>query len=50
VGHVPDQDEFLEVLTVSLAEALRWVRNGRISDVKTIIGLMWADRIAADGW
>jgi ADP-ribose pyrophosphatase len=50
VGHVPDQDEFLEVLTVSLAEALRWVRNGRITDVKTIIGLMWADRIAADGW
>ncbi len=42
VVHAPDQDEFLEVLTVSLAKALRWVRDGRITDVKTIIGLMWA--------
>jgi ADP-ribose pyrophosphatase len=50
VGHAPEQDEFLEVLTVDLVEALRWVRGGRITDVKTIIGLMWADRIAADGW
>jgi len=50
VGRAPDPDEFLEVLTVRLSEALRWVRDGRITDVKTIIGLMWADRIAADGW
>lgn len=42
VEHAPDPEEFLEVLTVSLAEALRWVREGRITDVKTIIGLMWA--------
>jgi ADP-ribose pyrophosphatase len=41
VEQAPDPDEFLEVLTVSLAEALRWVRDGRITDVKTIIGLMW---------
>lgn len=50
VAHARDPDEFLEVLTVSLTEALRWVRDGRISDVKTIIGLMWAARIAEDGW
>jgi ADP-ribose pyrophosphatase len=50
VGHAPDHDEFLEALTVSLAEALRWVRDGRITDVKTIIGLMWAERAAAVGW
>lgn len=48
VGHAPDQDEFLEVLTVSLAEALRWVRDGRITDVKTIIGLMWADKFCRE--
>ena len=44
VEHAPEQDEFLEVLTVSLAEALRWVKDGRITDVKTIIGLLWADK------
>lgn len=50
VGYAPDPDEYLEVLTVSLAEALHWARDGRITDVKTVIGLMWADRIAANGW
>jgi ADP-ribose diphosphatase len=44
VEHAPEQDEFLEVLTVSLGEALGWIRDGRITDVKTVIGLMWADR------
>ena len=50
VEQAPDPDEFLEVLTVSLAEALRWVRGGRITDVKTIIGLMWAERAVAEEW
>ena len=44
VGHLLEQDEFLEVLTVSLAEALRWVKDGRVTDVKTVIGLLWADK------
>jgi ADP-ribose pyrophosphatase len=39
-----DDGEFLEVLPVRLAEALEWVRAGRITDTKTIIGLLWADR------
>ena len=50
VGHAPEQDEFLEALTVSLAEALNWVKEGRITDVKTIIGLLWADRLSRVGW
>ncbi len=44
VAHAPEQDEFLEVLTVSFTEALNWVKEGRITDVKTIIGLFWADK------
>lgn len=44
VGQAPEEGEFLDVMTVSLAEALDWVRAGRITDVKTIIGLMWADK------
>ena len=42
VGHAPDDEEFLEVVTVRLAEALAWVRDGRITDQKSIIGLLWA--------
>ena len=40
----PDEGEFLETLEVSMAEALQWVQAGRISEVKSIIGLMWADK------
>src|SRR5713101_9407729 len=36
-----DEGEFLEVLHVAPAEALRWVREGKISDGKTINGLFW---------
>jgi ADP-ribose pyrophosphatase len=39
-----DEGEFLEVMPVRLAEALEWVRAGRITDTKTIIGLLWVDK------
>ncbi|MBI3043512.1 MAG: NUDIX hydrolase [Betaproteobacteria bacterium] len=44
VGHAPDDGELLEVVPVRLDEALRWVRDGTITDVKTIVGLLWAER------
>jgi ADP-ribose pyrophosphatase len=44
VGHAPDDGEFLEVVPVALAEALEWIRDGKITDQKTIIGLLWADK------
>jgi ADP-ribose pyrophosphatase len=34
--------EFLEVFTLPLAEALERVRDGRITDAKTAVGLLWA--------
>ncbi|MCW5624088.1 MAG: NUDIX hydrolase [Burkholderiales bacterium] len=40
-----DAEEFLETLIVPLTDALAWVRDGRITDVKTIIGLFWAERL-----
>ena len=40
-----DQDEFLELLPTTLEKALNWVWNGNITDVKTIIGLLWAERL-----
>jgi ADP-ribose pyrophosphatase len=44
VEHAPDPDEFLERVTVGFAEALRWVKEGKITDQKTVIGLLWADK------
>jgi len=36
-----DEGEFLEVLTLPFDEALAMVRDGRISDGKTVAGLLW---------
>ncbi len=36
-----DQDEFLELVPVTIQQAFDWVKSGRISDVKTIIGILW---------
>ncbi len=44
VGHAPDDGELLEVVPVKMAAALRWVKQGKISDEKTVIGLLWADK------
>jgi ADP-ribose pyrophosphatase len=37
-----DAGEFLEVFSLPFAEALAMAADGRISDVKSIIGLFWA--------
>ncbi len=37
-----EADEFIEVVTVALSEALRWIEQGRITDGKTILGLLFA--------
>lgn len=37
-----DVGEFLEVLTLPFGEALAMAADGRLSDVKTIVGLYWA--------
>lgn len=45
-----DHNEFLDVLTLSLAEAVAAVRDGRITDAKTITTLFWAEKVLNDGW
>jgi len=32
------------VVPMKMAAALRWVERGRITDEKTVIGLLWADK------
>lgn len=49
-GANPDDGEFLEVLALSLDTAMEWVRQGKITDCKTITGLLWAEKILRQGW
>lgn len=43
-----DEGEFLEVFELSLADALEWIRLGKINDSKTILGLFWLDKYLHD--
>jgi ADP-ribose pyrophosphatase len=45
-----DEGEFLETFTASIDELLQWVREGKITDVKTIIGVFWLDKLRAGDW
>jgi len=45
-----DEGEFLETLRLPLREALKWVQVGKIRDSKTMIGLLWLDRIVNGNW
>ena len=40
-----DVDEFIEIMPTRLEDAVKMVWSGQITDVKTIIGLLWAERI-----
>jgi len=45
-----DEEEFLEVFTLPLATALAWVREGKITDAKTLSGLFWAEKVLSGDW
>lgn len=45
-----DEGEYLELLTPHWTEVLGWVRDGRITDVKTIIGTHWLEKLLLGGW
>lgn len=42
---IPDEDEFIETVELTLEEALEMIEDGEISDSKTIIGVLYASRI-----
>jgi len=50
VGGAPEQGEFLEVIELSLSDALLAVRDGEITDGKTIAGLFWGEKIFSGIW
>ena len=45
-----DEGEFLETFTATVPELLDMVRRGEITDVKTIIGAFWLEKIVAGAW
>lgn len=50
IGHERDHGEFLDVVEMSVGDALLAVRDGDITDAKTISALMWAEKIATGIW
>lgn len=45
-----DEGEFLDTFTVDVRTLLSWVRAGQITDVKTIIGTFWLEKILSGSW
>lgn len=45
-----DKGEFLEVFTASQADLMGWIREGSITDVKTVIGAFWLEKLANGSW
>lgn len=49
-GHQRDDDEFLEVFSLPIDQALAMVQTGEICESKTIIGLFWLEKILSGAW
>ncbi len=49
-GQQLDHGEFLELTWLSLAELEAGVRNGSVTDAKTITALYWAEKVLAKAW
>ncbi|MTW13981.1 NUDIX domain-containing protein [Pseudoduganella eburnea] len=45
-----DDGEFIETITATVDEMLDWVRSGKITDVKTVIGAFWLDKLRSGDW
>jgi ADP-ribose pyrophosphatase len=45
----PDEDERLELSAVSIDDALGMVERGEIADAKSMLGILWLDRLRAAG-
>lgn len=47
-GSKLDEGEFLEVFELPLAEAIEWIKLGKINESKTIVGLFWLEKYLKD--
>jgi ADP-ribose pyrophosphatase len=44
-GHPGEDDEFIETATMSIDAALQKILAREITELKTILGVFWADRL-----
>jgi len=45
-----DAGEFLDVFSASADELLQWCRDGRITDAKTLTGMLWLQNLRSGAW
>lgn len=45
-----DDGEFLDVFTATAEELDQWMQQGRLTDAKTIVGMMWLKQWRAGAW
>jgi ADP-ribose pyrophosphatase len=45
-----DAGEFLDVFSASADELLQWCRDGRVTDAKTLTGVLWLQNLRAGAW
>lgn len=45
----PDDDEFIETIPVSFSKAKKLIKNGKIIDAKTVLGIMLAENFLQHG-
>jgi ADP-ribose pyrophosphatase len=45
-----DAGEFLDVFSASTDELLQWCRDGRITDAKTLTGMLWLQNLRSGAW
>jgi ADP-ribose pyrophosphatase len=48
-GSQLDDGEFLEVFELPIDDAMEWIRQGKINDSKTVLGLFWLEKVLK-GW
>ena len=45
-----DEGEHLDVITATPAELLDWCRDGRVTDAKTLTGVLWLQNVLSGAW
>ena len=45
-----DVGEFLDVFSASADELLQWCRDGRVTDAKTLTGVLWLQNLRSGAW
>ena len=45
-----DDGEFLETFIAKVSDVSEWIRTGQLSDVKSIIGTFWLEKLLSGAW